>query len=79
MRELGHKVVLTSGTFDIIHIGHAQYIQVASLYGDFLVVGVDSDEKVRAKKGPTRPIVPQGTVTYAYSFTGSWLSNFEGY
>lgn len=57
MRDLGHKIVLTSGTFDIIHIGHAQYLEAASRYGDFLVVGVDSDEKVRAKKGDNRPIV----------------------
>jgi len=57
MRDLGHSIVLTSGTFDIIHIGHAQYIEAASRYGDFLVVGVDSDEKVRSKKGPSRPVV----------------------
>lgn len=57
MKELGHKIVLTSGTFDIIHIGHAQYLEAAGRYGDFLVVGVDSDEKVRAKKGEHRPVV----------------------
>lgn len=59
MRELGHKVVLTSGTFDIIHIGHAQYLEAASRYGDFLVVGVDNDEKVSRKKGPNRPVVSE--------------------
>ena len=59
MRELGHKIVLTSGTFDIIHIGHAQYLEAASRYGDFLVVGVDSDEKVRQKKGDNRPVVSE--------------------
>lgn len=57
MRQLGHKIVLTSGTFDIIHIGHAQYLEAASRFGDFLVVGVDSDEKVRRKKGENRPVV----------------------
>ncbi|MBP9738953.1 adenylyltransferase/cytidyltransferase family protein [Candidatus Saccharibacteria bacterium] len=59
MRELGHKVVLTSGTFDIIHIGHAQYLESAGMHGDFLVVGVDSDAKVRKKKGEHRPIVSE--------------------
>ncbi len=57
MKELGHKIVLTSGSFDIIHIGHAQYLEAASRYGDFLVVGVDSDEKIKAKKGEHRPVV----------------------
>jgi len=59
MRELGHKVVLASGTFDIIHIGHAQYLEAASRYGDFLVVGVDNDEKVKRKKGNNRPVVSE--------------------
>ncbi len=59
MRDLGHNIALTSGTFDIIHIGHAQYLEAASRYGDFLVVGVDSDEKVRNTKGPSRPVVTE--------------------
>ena len=53
------SVVLTSGTFDLIHIGHARYLEEAKNCGDILIVGVDSDEKVRRRKGPTRPIVPQ--------------------
>ncbi len=59
MRYLGHNIVLTSGTFDIIHIGHAQYLEAASRHGDFLVIGVDSDEKVKEKKGPNRPVVTE--------------------
>jgi D-glycero-beta-D-manno-heptose 1-phosphate adenylyltransferase len=59
-RGLGFKIVLTSGTFDMVHIGHARYLEIAKNYGDFLIVGVDSDEKVRFRKGPERPIVPQG-------------------
>lgn len=54
------KIVLTQGVFDLVHIGHARYFQVAKSYGDFLVVGVDNDEKVRARKGPDRPVVPEG-------------------
>lgn len=58
-RKQGKKIVLTQGVFDLVHIGHARYCQEAKKYGDVLIVGVDSDEKVRARKGPDRPIVPQ--------------------
>lgn len=58
-RGLGLKIVLTQGSWDLIHIGHARYMQEAKKYGDLLVVGVDSDEKIRDRKGPERPIVPQ--------------------
>jgi len=59
-KKLGLRVVLTSGTFDLFHIGHAQYLEKAKQLGDILIIGVDSDEKVRARKGPDRPIVPEG-------------------
>ncbi len=58
-KKLGLHIVLTSGTFDLFHIGHAQYLERAKALGDILVIGVDSDEKVRARKGPTRPVVPE--------------------
>jgi len=56
-KQLGLKIVLTSGTFDLFHVGHSRYLEKAKQYGDFLVVGVDSDKKVKGKKGPHRPIV----------------------
>lgn len=60
-RVFGKKIVLTSGTFDLFHIGHARYLRAVKLQdlGTVLVVGVDSDEKVQKRKGPHRPIVPQ--------------------
>jgi len=58
-KGIGLKVVLTQGTYDMVHIGHARYFEAARKYGDLLVVGVDSDKKVRLRKGPDRPIVPQ--------------------
>lgn len=58
-KGLGLKIVLTQGSWDLIHIGHARYMQEAKKYGDLLVIGVDSDEKIKARKGPERPIVPQ--------------------
>ena len=58
-KGLGLKIVLTSGTWDLFHVGHAEYLERAKELGDLLIVGVDSDEKVRERKGPHRPVVPQ--------------------
>ena len=58
-KAIGIKIVLTSGSWDMIHEGHALYLEQAKEYGDLLVVGVDSDEKIRKRKGPDRPIVPE--------------------
>ncbi len=58
-KQLGLKIVLTSGSFDLFHIGHSRYLERAKEKGDVLVVGVDSDEKVKKKKGPHRPVVSQ--------------------
>lgn len=58
-KGLGLKIVLTQGTYDMVHVGHARYFEMAKKHGDLLVVGVDSDEKVRARKGPERPVVPE--------------------
>jgi D-beta-D-heptose 7-phosphate kinase/D-beta-D-heptose 1-phosphate adenosyltransferase len=59
LRVLDVRVVLTMGTFDILHEGHSRYLEAARGFGDFLIVGVDSDEKVRARKGAWRPAVPE--------------------
>ena len=56
LRTLGFKVVLTSGSFDILHEGHSMYLEAARRFGDFLIVGLDSDEKIRARKGAHRPV-----------------------
>jgi len=59
VKSEGKRVVLTQGSFDLVHIGHARYLEKAKSHGDFLVVGIDSDEKIKKRKGPDRPIVPQ--------------------
>jgi len=59
LKEMGYRVVLTQGVYDLIHEGHAAYLEAAKSYGDVLIVGVDSDELTRKRKGPNRPIVPQ--------------------
>ena len=58
-KGLGLKIVLTSGTFDLFHVGHSRYLEQAKQYGDVLIVGTDSDEKVKKIKGPSRPIVAE--------------------
>lgn len=60
LRTIGARIVLTQGTFDFIHIGHFLYLEKAKNHGDVLIVGVDSDKKVRKRKGPERPIVAEG-------------------
>ncbi len=60
LREhFGCKIVLTQGSFDIAHIGHYRYLEASRKLGDFLIVGVDSDAKIRQRKGPSRPVVDQ--------------------
>ncbi|MFY9462937.1 MAG: adenylyltransferase/cytidyltransferase family protein [Candidatus Sungiibacteriota bacterium] len=59
LKKKGKKIVLTQGVWDLIHEGHARYLEAAKSYGDILVVGLDSDELTRARKGPNRPIVPE--------------------
>lgn len=58
-RKKHQTIVLTQGSFDLIHIGHGRYLDKAKKYGDVLFVGVDSDEKIRERKGPDRPVVPE--------------------
>jgi D-beta-D-heptose 7-phosphate kinase/D-beta-D-heptose 1-phosphate adenosyltransferase len=59
LKGLGYPIVLTSGSFDLIHLGHVKYLQKAKELGGVLVVGVDSDAKIRRRKGDDRPMVPQ--------------------
>jgi D-glycero-beta-D-manno-heptose 1-phosphate adenylyltransferase len=59
LKGLGIPIVLTSGSFDLIHLGHVKYLQKAKEFGGILVVGVDSDAKIRRRKGDDRPMVPQ--------------------
>ena len=53
------KIVFTNGTFDILHLGHVDYLQKAKKTGDVLIVGVNTDRSVKTYKDPNRPINPQ--------------------
>jgi len=57
-RAAGRTIVLTNGVFDLLHAGHVRYLQEARAQGDLLVVGMNGDDSVRRRKGPSRPLVP---------------------
>ena len=57
-RQRGEKLVLTNGCFDLLHAGHATYLQEARSLGDRLIVLVNSDASVTRLKGEGRPLVP---------------------
>ena len=57
---LGHRVVCTIGSWDMLHIGHMRYLNRATEEGDILLVGVDSDRGIKLyKKSDLRPIIPE--------------------
>ena len=49
------KVIWTNGCFDVLHRGHIELFKYAKSLGNYLVVGIDTDERVRASKGDSRP------------------------
>lgn len=57
-RKHGQKIAFTNGCFDLVHVGHVEYLQMARAQADVLVVGLNSDQSVRNLKGPERPINP---------------------
>src|SRR6266516_2074067 len=59
LRNQGRVIVFTNGCYDLLHIGHISCLQRAKRLGDILVVGLNSDECVRALKGVSRPLVSQ--------------------
>jgi len=50
------KRVFVNGTFDVIHLGHLAMLNYAKSLGDYLIVAIDSDERVKKLKGNSRPI-----------------------
>ena len=64
LHSQGKKIVFTNGCFDILHVGHVKYLEVAKSYGDVLILGLNADNSVRKLKGPTRPINTQDDRAY---------------
>jgi rfaE bifunctional protein nucleotidyltransferase chain/domain len=56
-KKRGERIVLANGCFDVLHVGHARYLEGARREGDVLVVGVNADQSVRGLKGEGRPIL----------------------
>jgi D-glycero-beta-D-manno-heptose 1-phosphate adenylyltransferase len=50
------KIVFTNGCFDILHLGHIDYLSKAADHGDVLIIGLNTDDSVRRLKGPGRPV-----------------------
>jgi D-glycero-beta-D-manno-heptose 1-phosphate adenylyltransferase len=59
LQRAGQTVVFTNGCFDLLHLGHVDYLQRARSLGDALIVGLNNDAMVRQLKGPGRPILPE--------------------
>lgn len=86
VRNPNSIIVATNGCFDILHVGHLKLLSEAKKLGDYLVVGINSDQGVRELKGDNRPINPQEErkkilealrfVDYVHIFSGKSASTF---
>jgi len=55
-RDQGSKIVFTNGCFDLLHLGHVDYLEKAKQLGDKLVLGLNTDASISRIKGPSRPL-----------------------
>ncbi len=58
-QQSGQKIVFTNGCFDLVHLGHIDYLEKARNLGDKLILGLNTDASVSRIKGPLRPVVNQ--------------------
>lgn len=58
-RAAGQRIIFTNGCFDLLHPGHLHQLREARAQGDFLVVGLNSDDSVRRLKGEGRPLLDE--------------------
>ena len=58
LRAAGQRLVFTNGHFDLLHVGHLDYLEKARALGDALFVGLNGDASTRRLKGEGRPLVP---------------------
>lgn len=59
LRAAGKNIVTVNGSFDLLQAGHLDFLEEAKQQGDVLMVGINTDESIQAKKGPERPIISQ--------------------
>ncbi|MBU1011609.1 MAG: D-glycero-beta-D-manno-heptose 1-phosphate adenylyltransferase [Bacteroidetes bacterium] len=55
------KIIFTNGCFDLLHLGHIDYLSKASDFGDILIIGLNTDKSVRKIKGSNRPITDENS------------------
>ncbi len=60
-KGFNERVVFTNGCFDILHLGHIDYLAKAADLGDKLVIALNSDSSVRVLKGEGRPVIDERT------------------
>jgi cytidyltransferase-like protein len=58
-KHKGETLVLTGGTFDMLHVGHKRYLEAVRALGDVVIVMMSGDLRTKARKGPKRPIIPE--------------------
>ena len=58
LKRQGKRIAFTNGCFDLLHVGHLNYLEQIKKRADVLVVAVNTDASVRRLKGPGRPVVP---------------------
>jgi len=58
-KKNGKKIITTSGSFDLLHIGHVYILESAKALTDILIIFLNSDSSIKGLKGPNRPIVPE--------------------
>jgi D-beta-D-heptose 7-phosphate kinase/D-beta-D-heptose 1-phosphate adenosyltransferase len=59
LKKKGKTIVFTNGCFDLLHIGHITYLNMARALGDLLIVGLNTDRSVQVNKGEGRPIISE--------------------
>ncbi|MDD2913315.1 MAG: adenylyltransferase/cytidyltransferase family protein [Candidatus Pacebacteria bacterium] len=69
-RVLGHRIISTAGSWDMLHIGHLRYLIKAKNEGDVLIVGADSDRGIKLYKNELRPVIPQKERMEMLSYQG---------
>ena len=60
-KNTGEKIVFTNGCFDLMHLGHIDYLSKAANLGSKLIVGLNSDSSTKKLKGSTRPITDENS------------------
>ena len=67
LRNIGKKVVLTNGCFDLLHVGHVSSLENARKFGDSLWIALNSDKSIKKLKGASRPIFSEKERAYMLS------------